>query len=133
MQKKILIVEDDEAFYNLCATALKLKGYNVVHVADGSLAIEGIGSEKPDLVLLDIVLPGMSGLDILQNVKEIDELKHNRIIMLTNFGTDANVNRAMELGAEDYIMKYNVVPSELAEKVAVLLGDSTDSAVKFIS
>ncbi|KKS22641.1 MAG: Two-component transcriptional regulator [candidate division WWE3 bacterium GW2011_GWA1_41_8] len=133
MQKKILIVEDDEAFFNLCATALKLKGYNVVHVADGSQALEVIANEKPDLILLDIVLPGMSGLDILQNIKETEELKGNRVIMLTNFGTDANVNRAMELGAEDYIMKYNVVPSELANKVSVVLGDSVDSAVKFVS
>ena len=133
MQKKILIVEDDEAFFNLCATALKIKGYNVVHVADGSQALEVIANEKPDLILLDIVLPGMSGLDILQNIKETEELKGNRVIMLTNFGTDANVNRAMELGAEDYIMKYNVVPSELANKVSVVLGDSVDSAVKFVS
>jgi len=133
MQKKILIVEDDEAFFNLCATSLKLKGYNVVHVADGSLAIDTIANEKPNLVLLDIVLPGMSGLDILQNVKETEEIRSTRVIMLTNFGTDANVNRAMELGAEDYIMKYNVVPSELADKVAVALGDSSDSAVKFVS
>ena len=117
----------------MCATSLKLKGYNVVHVADGSLAIDTIANEKPNLVLLDIVLPGMSGLDILQNVKETEEIRSTRVIMLTNFGTDANVNRAMELGAEDYIMKYNVVPSELADKVAVALGDSADSAVKFVS
>jgi DNA-binding response OmpR family regulator len=130
--KKVLIIEDDESFYNVCATAIKLKGYDVVHVADGSEAVQKITDENPDIVLLDIVLPGMSGLDILQNVKSIEEIKDTRIIMLTNFGTDANVNKAMELGAEDYIMKYNVVPNELADKVSVLLGDTAESAVKFV-
>jgi DNA-binding response OmpR family regulator len=133
MKKKIVIVEDDEAFYKLCSTALKLKSYDVVHIPEGSSAVQKITDESPDLVLLDIVLPGMSGLDILQNIKSIDETKDIRVIMLTNFGTDTNVNRAMELGAEDYIMKYNVVPSELADKVSALLGDSSDSAVKFIN
>jgi DNA-binding NarL/FixJ family response regulator len=52
--------------------------------------------------------------------------------MLTNFGTDANVNKAMEFGAEDYIMKYNVVPTELADKVSLMLGDSSETAVKFV-
>ena len=130
--KKILIVEDDESFYNLCATALKLKGYDVVHVSDGSQAVHKIGDESPDLVILDIVLPGMSGLDILQSVKSVEETKNIKVLMLTNFGTDTNVNKAMELGAEDYIMKYNVVPSELADRVAVLLGDSVNAAVKFV-
>jgi DNA-binding response OmpR family regulator len=133
MKKKVLIVEDDEAFFKLCSTALKLKNYDVIHVPEGSSAVQRITDEQPDLVLLDIVLPGMSGLDILQNMKSIDEAKDFRVIMLTNFGTDTNVNRAMELGAEDYIMKYNVVPSELADKVSAMLGDSDDSAVKFIN
>ncbi|EKD99531.1 MAG: response regulator receiver protein [uncultured bacterium] len=132
MSKKVLIVEDDESFYSLCETAIKLKGYQVVHVADGSQAIQKIITEKPDLLLLDIVLPGMSGLDILENIKAMEEIKNTRVIMLTNFGTDANVNKAMELGAEDYVMKYNVVPAELANKVEVLLGDSSDSAVKIV-
>jgi two-component system alkaline phosphatase synthesis response regulator PhoP len=126
------MIEDDESFYNICSAALKLKGYDVVHVADGGQALQKITDEKPDLVLLDIVLSGMSGLDILQNVKSIEEIKNTRIIMLTNFGTDTNVNRAMELGAEDYIMKYNMVPNELADKVSVLLGDSAATSIKFV-
>lgn len=126
------MIEDDESFYTICSAALKLKGYDVVHVADGAQALQKITDEKPDLVLLDIVLPGMSGLDILQNVKTIEEIKDTRIIMLTNFGTDTNVNRAMELGAEDYIMKYNMVPNELADKVSVLLGDSAATSIKFV-
>jgi DNA-binding response OmpR family regulator len=130
--KKILIVEDDESFFKLCETSLKLKNYNVVHVADGAIASQKVADEMPDLILLDIVLPGMSGLDVLQSIKSQDATSGIKVIMLTNFGTDSNVNKAMELGAEDYIMKYNVTPSELAEKVANLLGDTATSAVKFV-
>ena len=133
MSKKILFVEDDEGFFNLFSAALSMKGYQIVHVADGSEAVEKVKSEKPDLVLLDIILPGMSGLDILKELKETEETKNVKIVMLTNFGTDENVTRAMELGSDDYLMKYNVVPSELPNKIASLLGETADSGVKFIS
>ena len=132
-KKKILFVEDDEGFYSLFSAALQMKDYAVVHVADGSKAIEKIKSEKPDLVLLDIILPGLSGLDILKELKGTAETKGMKVIMLTNFGTDENVNKAMELGADDYFMKYNVVPSELPEKIAFILGEKPESGIKMIS
>lgn len=127
---KVLFVEDDQAFYNLCSMELKMKGYDVVHVADGSIAVEKIRSETPDLVLLDIVLPGMNGLDILKEMKEDEDLKSIKVAMLTNFGMDENVNKAMDLGADDYFMKYNIVLSELPDKIGALLGSKKDSNVK---
>ena len=130
MSKKILFVEDDEGFYNLFSTALIMKGYQVIHVAEGSQAFEKIKEEQPDLVLLDIILPGMSGLDILEELKQTDETKNIKVIMLTNFGTDDNITRAMELGADEYLMKYNVVPSELPDKIASFFGETKDSPVK---
>ena len=133
MSKKILFVEDDEGFYNLFSAALSMRGYDIVHVADGSQAVEKAHLEKPDLILLDIILPGTSGLDILKELKESDDTKEIKVVMLTNFGTDANVNKAVELGADDYLMKYNVVPSELPDKIAALLGETTDSGIKMIS
>ena len=129
MPKKILVVEDDQAFFNVCATELKLKGYDVVHVADGNLAVAKIKEEAPNLVLLDIILPGVNGLDILRELKESDETKEIKVVMLTNFGTDDNISKAVELGADDYFMKYNVVPSELSEKLAPYLGEASDSGV----
>ena len=102
MTKKILFIEDDEGFYNLFSAALTMKGYEVVHVAEGSHAFEKVQEEQPDLVLLDIIMPGMSGLDVLKELKEAEDTKNTKVIMLTNFGTDDNINRAMELGADDY-------------------------------
>lgn len=130
MPKKILFVEDDEGFYNIFSVPLKMKGYDVIHVADGAQAFEKALDEKPDLILLDIILPGVSGLDILKELKENMDTKGIKVVMLTNFGSDENVNKAMEYGAEDYYMKYNVVPSELPGKIAALLGESTDSGIK---
>ena len=123
MAKKILFVEDDEAFYATFSIPLVNKGYDVVHVADGSQAFDKALTEKPDLVLLDIILPGTSGLDILKELKENEDTKHIKVVMLTNFSTDENVNKAVELGADDYFMKYNVVASELPDKVAFMLGE----------
>jgi two-component system, OmpR family, phosphate regulon response regulator PhoB len=131
MAKKIIIVEDDTPLYNLYRIDLELKGYSVSNVSDGNLAFEAIKTQQPDLVLLDLMLPGKNGLQILEELKTNDETKATRVIMLTNFGNEENVSKALELGAEDYIMKYNIVPSELSEKVTSLLGDSQNSSVKF--
>lgn len=127
--KKILIVEDDENFYTLVRTALELKGYHIVHVANGVEAVAKIRAEMPDLVLLDIVMPGASGLDILEELKNSEDTKPIKVVMLTNFGTDDNVNKAMSLGADDYFMKYNVVPTELPDKIATYLGETPSSGV----
>ena len=128
----ILIVEDDIPLYNLYKTELEMKGYEVSNVADGSLAYEAVKTQEPDLVLLDLMLPNKNGLQILEELKLQDETKAVKVIILTNFGNEDNVSKALELGAGDYIMKYNIVPSELSEKVASFLGDAEDSAVKFI-
>jgi DNA-binding response OmpR family regulator len=130
MLKKILFVEDDENFYNVFSVPLKMKGYEVVHVADGAIAVEKALLEKPDLALLDIILPGTSGLDILKELKENPDTKGIKIIMLTNFGNDENVSKAMEYGADDYLMKYNIVPSELPDKIGAFLGDTSSTGVK---
>lgn len=132
MPKKILFVEDDQSFFNIFSVPLKMKGYEVVHVSDGAEASQKIQAEQPDLVLLDIILPGISGLDILKELKENIDTKHIKVVMLTNFGNDDNVNKAMEYGAEDYYMKYNVVPSELPDKIASLIGEQSESGVKVI-
>ncbi|MFC1622314.1 PleD family two-component system response regulator [Patescibacteria group bacterium] len=129
MSKKILVVEDDQSFYNLVSTALGAKGYDVVHVSDGNVAVTRIKEEMPQLVLLDIILPGINGLDILRELKETEETKDIKVLMLTNFGTDDNISKAVELGADDYFMKYNIVPSELSEKLAPYLGEKFDSGV----
>lgn len=131
--KKILVIEDDTALYNLYATELQLKGYQVSNVSDGTLAVQAVKEQNPDLILLDLVLPGRNGLDILKELRDDDDYAETKVIVLTNFGNEENVSAALELGATEYIMKYKIVPSELSEKISGILGDSGDSGVKVTS
>jgi DNA-binding response OmpR family regulator len=133
MAKKVLIIEDDTALYSMYATELGIKGYEVSNVADGNLGLEAVKTRKPDLVLLDLMLPGKNGLEILEQVKGDTEVKDIKVVMLTNFGNEDNISKALELGAEDYIMKYNIVPSDLSDKVSSILGDSNGSNIKFVN
>ena len=128
--KKILIIEDDQSIYNVYSAELKLRGYEVEHEANGMNAMDSIEKFEPDLILLDIILPGRNGLEILEEIVGRDGLKDIKVLMVTNYGNDSNVKKALELGAEDYILKYNIVPSELSEKVSQILGEETDSPVK---
>ncbi len=128
--KKILIIEDDVALYTLYATELQLKNYTVSNISDGTLAVAGVKEQKPDLVLLDLVLPGRNGLDILKELREDPDMSDTKVIILTNFGNEDNVSTALEYGALEYIMKYKIVPSELADKIAQILGDTTESVIK---
>ncbi|MFA6982058.1 MAG: response regulator [Patescibacteria group bacterium] len=130
--KKIMIVEDDLALYNVYSMELKIKGYEVVNVPDGLAAIEAFRTQRPDLVLLDLMLPGRNGMQILEELKSDEELMATKVVMLTNYGDDNNVTKALRLGAEDYMLKYNIVPSELSEKVAHYLGDTSSSIVNII-
>ncbi len=128
--QKILIVEDDMALANLYKTELEMAGYTVVHVAEGTAALEGIKANAPGIVLLDIMLPGKNGLEILQDIRDAEDVKDTKVLMLTNFGNEENVSTALELGALDYIMKYKITPTEMKDKIGNLLGTSSDSAVK---
>ncbi|MBI2415006.1 response regulator [candidate division WWE3 bacterium] len=131
INKKVLIVEDDMALANLYKTELEIGGYKVVHVSEGLKAVDAIKENKPDIVLLDIMLPGKNGLEILSDIRANSAVKNTSVIMLTNFGNEENVSTALELGALDYIMKYKITPTEMKDKIASLLGQSTDSVVKF--
>jgi len=128
--KKILIIEDDQSLYNVYAAELKLRGYDVAHESDGMRAMATIEDYKPDLILLDIILPGRNGLEILEEIQGQKDLAEIKVLMVTNYGNDSNVKKALELGAFDYVLKYNVVPSDLSEKVAQALGEDSDSTIK---
>lgn len=130
MARKVLIVEDDMALFNMYSIELKLKGYDVLNVNDGLQALSKAKEYQPDIILLDIMLPGMNGLNILSELKSDPETEHIPVIMLTNYGSEDNVKKALESGAADYIMKYKILPSELSEKIEVVLGVSNDSDVK---
>ena len=115
--KKILIVEDDLFLSDLCSKKLKKVGFEVSAVFDGQDGLKIIKEEKPALVLLDIVLPGLSGFEVLKQIKTNPESASIPVIILSNLGQKEDIQRGITLGAEDYIVKANYTPSEIIEKI----------------
>src|SRR3990167_8080535 len=112
-KKHILLVEDDEFLAELYATKLNLEGFEVSLAADGEKGLRMIKEKKPDLVLLDIVLPKMDGFEILKKMKAGKNTKDIPVILLTNLSQKDEVKRGLGLGANDYLIKAHFMPSEV--------------------
>ena len=119
---RVLLIEDDTDMLDVTAYALRKHGYDVVGVADGAAAVERWRRERPDLVLLDVNLPHMSGLDICREIRKQSSLP---IIMVTAAGDDAHVVEAFESGADDYVVK-PVSYRQLAMRMRVVMDRRTD-------
>ncbi len=102
MSNKILVVDDDDALREMVGLVLNAAGYHTVFAADGLNAVEVFKSEEPDLVLLDIMLPGQSGIEVC---KQIRALSGTPIVMLTAKGDTEDVVHGLEAGADDYVVK----------------------------
>lgn len=119
---KILIIDDDPFILDMYILKFKERGYDVDTARDGKSGLEKIESTKPDLVLLDIVMPMIDGFEILAELKK-KKLEHRpKIVLLTNLGQKEDVERGIALGADDYIIKAHFTPTEVVEKVKSLLG-----------
>lgn len=121
MAKKILLIEDDPFLVDIYKTKLNEAGYEVVTAFDGDEAMRKVKEEKPDVVLLDIVLPNVDGWEILRKIKKDDELKGLEVIILSNLGQKEEVEKGMKLGASKYIIKAHHTPSEVAAEVKKIL------------
>ncbi|MBW6441233.1 response regulator [Patescibacteria group bacterium] len=117
----ILLVEDDEFLRDICEIKLKKEGFNVTTSADGLDAFKKIKDLKPQLVLLDVILPGMDGFDVLKKSKADEETASIPIIMLTNLGQNDEVQKGFDYGAEDYIIKAHFTVGEIVEKVRLII------------
>lgn len=121
-KKKILIIEDDEETLSMYSTVLEGAGFAVTKGLDGADGLEKAKIESPDLVLLDVILPGLSGFDVLEELKRDPNLHETPVVMLTNLGHEADLRRAQELGAARYLVKADYVPSRVLEEVKTMLG-----------
>lgn len=124
---KILIIDDDTALATIFQDALKKGGFSTVHAADGRSGIDKAKTEKPDFILCDQVLPDMNGNEILKTLKADPTTKTIPIAMLSNFGQNELVQEAINHGALDYILKYQVEPNELIAKVNELIGQAKNA------
>ncbi|MCX6786128.1 MAG: response regulator [Candidatus Komeilibacteria bacterium] len=118
---KILFIEDDPDQIFLYTTKFKLEGYNFICAKNGIDGLKLAEKEKPNLILLDILLGNESGIDALKNLKTNKKTKDIPVIVFTNFTKKETVEQSLALGAVDYIIKSKVVPSEIVKKVAETL------------
>lgn len=113
----ILIVEDDTFLSNIYKTKFEMEGFDVIMADNGEVGLAMAKSKKPDIVLLDILLPKMDGFMVLKELKADKEAQNIPVILLTNLGQKDDVNKGLELGAVDYLIKAHFKPSETVEKV----------------
>jgi len=123
MAKKILFVEDESALQKTFNDILKQEGYDVISALDGATGLKAAKAEKPDLILLDLVLPKMHGFEVLQALKEDAVTKDIPIIVLTNLESVGDVEKALELGATTYLVKASYSLEEVVKKIKKALGE----------
>ena len=113
----ILLVEDDEFIRSLLGDKFRTQGYEVFDAKDGKEGLEKLKKEKPDIVLLDLLMPVMDGFETLKQMRSMKEFASTPVIVLSNVDQKQDVDRAMELGATDYLIKVYNTPEEIVEKV----------------
>ncbi len=121
MTRKIVLAEDEPQIARLIEFKLKKEGYSVISKENGEEALKAIKMDKPDLILLDIMMPVMGGYEVLRRLKEDENLKSVPVIMLTARAQEKDVVKGIDMGAEDYITK-PFHPAELLARVKRILG-----------
>lgn len=119
--KKIMWVEDDEFLSDIIARKFSAQGCSLVHTANGEEALPVLKKEHPDLVLLDILLPGIDGFEILRQIKSDSNTKEIPVILLSNLGQKADVDKGKELGAARFLIKATVTLDEIVEEIKTVL------------
>jgi len=119
-KQKILIVEDDEMIAAIYKRQLEKENYEVSLIKEGQAAIEAVKKDAPNLILLDMVMPGMDGIEILKAIRVVN--KESQVIVFSNVQEKGKEEEAMNAGANAFLIKAHHTPSQLAEKVKALLG-----------
>lgn len=118
---KLMIVEDDLTLRDIYTTRFQAEGYQVVTASDGEAALSTAVKEKPDLILLDIMMPKISGFDVLDILRATPETKDTKIIVMSALSQTSDIEKGKNLGANAYLVKSQVTLSEVVEKVKAVL------------
>ena len=119
--KSILLVEDDSFLSNIYAIKLKEAGFDVDIAVDGEDALRRLKSKKPEVLLLDIVLPNIDGWEVLRKIKKEESLNGLKIVVLSNLGQKEEAEKGFLLGASKYLIKAHYTPSEVVKEVEEML------------
>lgn len=120
--KKVLFVEDDDALANVYLTRLQAEGLDVKRVSNGEEALDAARDYKPDLVMLDVMMPKVSGFDVLDILRNTPETANLKVIMLTALSQDEDRKKAESLGVDDYLVKSQVVITDVIARIKHHLG-----------
>ncbi|MBI3671822.1 response regulator [Candidatus Azambacteria bacterium] len=114
---RVLVVEDEEFLAKALKDSLSFEGYAVDVVGNGDEAINKVRSDKPNIILLDLLLPKKSGLEVVEEIKSDPDLRLIPVIVLSNLSGDAEIKRALEIGADDYFVKSQHPIEEVIDRV----------------
>jgi DNA-binding response OmpR family regulator len=118
---KILIIEDDKFLATLISNRLKEEGFETSIAEDGEKGLAQAKQQKPSLIILDLLLPGMDGFEVLEKLKKEKETQSIPVIILSNLGQKEEILKGLKLGAVDYLVKANLTPSEIINKIKLFL------------
>lgn len=121
--KKILLVEDDDSLATVYVTRLEAEGFAIRRVANGEDALAVAKEYHPQLVLLDVMMPKVSGFDVLDILRNTPETANVKVIMLTALGQDSDIDRAKQLGVDDYLVKSQVVIADVVDRIRAHLSE----------
>lgn len=121
--KKILFIEDEATLQKTFAEILKSEGFEIISALDGESGLNLTRREKPDLVLLDLILPKLHGLEVLKEIKKDENTKNIPVIVLTNVESIEEIDKALELGATTYLVKSDYNLEEVVEKIKKALNE----------
>jgi len=127
-KKKILVIEDDMMLNKIYQTKLGSLGYFAYPAYDGEVALKKVREVKPNLILLDLMLPKKNGYEVLEELKHDIELARIPVIIMSNLGQEAEIKRGMDLGAMDFLVKSNVKLETVVQKVEDALQKSAAQA-----
>lgn len=118
---KVVLVEDEKMLADMYATKFMMEGFETSKAYDGAAGLELAKKVKPDIILLDVIMPKLDGFAVLKQLKEDDSVSDIPVILLTNLGQDEDIKKGKQLGAADYFVKANHTPAEVVMKIRDVL------------
>ncbi len=118
---KVLLVEDEKTLSEMYSLKFEREGMEVVVIDNGGGVFSQAQSTKPDIILLDIILPQEDGFSVLKELKSAADTKKIKVLMLTNLGQDEDIKKGKDLGADGYLVKSNLTPAQVVDKIKEVL------------
>ena len=122
MAYRILIIEDDDFLRSLAVSKLEKEGFVIDVASTGDQGLAKVLATPPDLLILDLMLPNISGFDILTKVRENEATNKLKVIVFSNLGEESDIKKCLDLGVSEYLIKANFTLDELTEKIKIIIG-----------